>query len=232
MTEKKRGLGRGLAALIPPVRSHGVTGDVLLCPVGDLTPNRRQPRQMAEDGPLDDLARSIKEKGILQPIVARKLDRGYEIIAGERRWRAAVKAGLTRVPVLVKEASDADTLELALVENLQREDLNPMEEAHAYRRLMEDFSLSQEDISRKVGKDRSTVANSLRLLKLPPSVQDALRTGAITAGHARAVLGLPTAGLQEKTLQDILAKGLSVRQVEDMVHHSAKKEKKARKRIE
>jgi len=222
MNEKRKVLGKGLAALIPPARMAEVSREALLCPVEELKPNRRQPRSKIDPKRLEELARSIKEKGIIQPVIVRKLEKGYEIIAGERRWRAAIKAGLSRIPVVVKEASDADSLELALIENLHRDDLNPLEEAHAYRHLMEDFLLSQEEIARRVGKDRSTVANSLRLLRLPPSVQDALSSDAITSGHARALLSLPTAHLQERALKVILKRGLSVRQVEAMVQHVGK----------
>lgn len=230
VTEKKKGLGRGLAALIPPARVPAVPGETSSIPVGEIVPNPRQPREEIDHGGLDELVNSIKERGILQPIIVRKRGQGYEIIAGERRWRAAVKAGLARVPVVVREAGDADSLEMALIENLQREDLNPMEEAHAFRRLMEDFSLTQEEVARRVGKERSTVSNSLRLLRLPPSAQDAVRTGAITSGHARALLGFPTAALQEKALKAVLAQALSVRQAEAMVQHSLRREKKGGRR--
>ena len=222
MNEKKKVLGKGLAALIPPARMAEVSREALLCPVEELKPNRRQPRSRIDPKRLEELARSIKEKGIIQPVIVRKLDKGFEIIAGERRWRAAIKAGLSRIPVMVKEANDAEALEMALIENLHRDDLNPLEEANAYRHLMEDFLLSQEEIARRMGKDRSTVANSLRLLRLPPAVQDALGSEEITSGHARALLGLPTAQLQEKALKVIIKKGLSVRQVEAMVQHTAK----------
>ncbi len=210
---KKTGLGRGLDALLKGLEGEeGV--EVLLCDVEDLRPNPLQPRRELDEEGLEELVRSIREKGVLQPLLVRRKGEGYEIIAGERRWRAAIKAGIKKVPVIVRDVDDREALEVALVENLQRQDLNPLEEAEAYRRLMEDFGYTQEEVARRVGKDRSSVANTLRLLKLPSEAKEALRDGRITAGHARAILAMPTVEAQLDLLGRILEKGLSVREAE------------------
>lgn len=208
----KNALGRGLDALLSapgPGAKH-----VLEVEVHRLHPNPKQPRVRFDTGALEDLARSIAANGVLQPILVRPSDGKYEIIAGERRWRAAQKAGLQRVPVLVREVADAQMLELALVENLQREDLNPVEEARAYQVLVEDLSLSQEEVARRVGKERATVANTLRLLHLPQFALNALEAGQITTGHAKAILSLKRREDQEDLLASILKRGLSVREAE------------------
>jgi ParB family chromosome partitioning protein len=192
MAEKRPALGKGLSALIPevlePRPAAGLELDIDL-----LVPSRFQPRVRGDDARLDHLADSIRANGVLQPIIVRKVGGTYEIVAGERRWRAAQRAGLLRVPVVVREAAPGDDgklLEWALIENLQREDLNPIEEAQAYRRLLDEFHFTQEQIARAVGKDRSSVANTLRLLRLPESVRDEVAAGRLSMGHARALLGL------------------------------------------
>ncbi|MEW5763886.1 MAG: ParB/RepB/Spo0J family partition protein [Acidobacteriota bacterium] len=208
----KNVLGRGLDALIatpgPEARR------VLEVEIHRLRPNPRQPRARFQEESLEDLARSISSNGILQPILVRPSDGSYEIIAGERRWRAAQKAGLHRVPVLVKEAADAQMLELALVENLQRDDLNPVEEARAYRLLVEDLELTQEEVARRVGKERATVANMLRLLHLSEPALSALEEGRISVGHAKAILSRRRREDQAALLDAILRRGLSVREAE------------------
>jgi ParB family chromosome partitioning protein len=190
--------------------------------IGRLKPSRFQPRRDFSESSLADLASSIKEQGIVQPIVVVARGEYFEIVAGERRWRAASLAGLERVPVTVREkSSDRDMLEAALVENLQREDLNPLEAAEAYARLREEFGLTQEKIADRVGKDRATIANSLRLLKLPLTVRDKIRAGSLSAGHAKALAALPSADDQERLAEEILRRALSVRQTEKRVARMA-----------
>jgi len=213
-------LGRGLASLIGDVASEATPtierSRQRRVPIEFLKPNPRNPRRDFSDADLDELAASIRERGIIQPIVARTLrgpGESYEIIAGERRWRAAQRAGLHDVPIVVHEASDSEALELAIIENVQRADLNPLEEAAGYQRLGEEFSYSQDDIAKTVGKSRSHVANTLRLLKLPDSVKAYIQAGKLTAGHARALIGLPD---PEVVAQEIVARSLNVRQVETL----------------
>jgi ParB family chromosome partitioning protein len=212
----KGGLGRGLDAIIPT--SNEPRGGVDSIPIGNIIPNPRQPRTiMAEEG-LQELAESIRQHGILQPlIVTKEADNQYILIAGERRWRAARIAGLEMVPIIQREANDRDRLELALIENVQRADLMPLETAEAYRQLAEEFNLTHDEIALRVGKSRVAVTNTLRLLKLPENVQNALLTGDITEGHARALLSLTTSQSQNAVLQIILKNGLSVRQTEELV---------------
>jgi len=218
MLERRPALGKGLSALIPdvpePVRSGPIDVDIDL-----LAPNQQQPRLNMDDGKLEELAASIKANGIIQPILVRRTGNTYRIIAGERRWRAAQKAGLQRVPVVVRDVADGDKqlLELALIENLQREGLNPIDEALAYQRLADDFSLTQEQISAAVGKDRSSVANFMRLLKLPEEVRADLASGALSTGHARALLALPDAAAQRHGAREAIARRLSVRETEALV---------------
>ena len=209
-------LGRGLRALL---EGSDVVGDaeLLHLPVTQVRPNPYQPRQHFDQERLDELAESLKSQGLLQPVVVRRQDDGYELIAGERRWRAAQIAGLDTIPALIKRASDEEVLGLALLENLQREDLNPMEEARAYQRLQADFQLRQEDVARYVGKDRSSVANALRLLKLPQLLQADLEAGRLTMGHARALLALASEAEQLQLREQILAGELSVRETEARV---------------
>jgi ParB family chromosome partitioning protein len=223
MTEKRRALGKGLSALIPdlPVpREAPLELDIDL-----LSPNPYQPRRRQHDAALDDLARSIKAHGLIQPIVVRRVDSRYEIVAGERRWRAAQQAGLLRVPVVVREVPAGDEeklLEVALIENIQREDLNAIEEASAYRRLMDQFHLKQDDIAAAVGKDRSSIANFLRLLKLPEDVRQQVAVGALSMGHARALLALEDERTLRRVAREITAGNLSVRQTEALVKRQTK----------
>ncbi len=209
---KRKVLGKGLDALL---KGTGVPeGEVFMCDIDRITPNPLQPRRGIDEKGLEELTSSIREKGLLQPLIVRPKDDGYQIVAGERRWRAALRAGLKKVPVIVREVSDREALEIALVENLQRQDLDPLEEAEAYRVLIEDFGYTQEEVAKRVGKDRSSVANALRLLKLPAEVKEALREGRITAGHARAILSAGSLGAQLELFRQILKGDLSVREAE------------------
>jgi len=217
---RKRGLGRGLEALIPVgEESLESQGDSRRLPIADLRPNPRQPRRDLPRSELEELAASIREHGILQPLVVTPASdgKGYLLIAGERRLEAARLIGLETVPVVVRVADERQSLELALVENLQRDDLDPLEAAEGYRQLVEDFGLSHEEVAGRVGKSRSTVSNTLRLLRLPASVRQALGAGRLSEGHARALLALPTAQAQSAAAQTVLKRGLSVRQTEDLV---------------
>ncbi len=211
---KKGTLGRGLDALIPTDRE--ATGYILV-DIDQIKPNTYQPREEFDEDGINELASSIKAKGIIQPLIGRKSGNGYEIIAGERRWRAAQKAGLRTIPIIVKDASDSEVLELALIENLQREDLNPIEEAIAYEQLIGDFGLTHDEISIRIGKDRSTVTNQIRLLKLPEQVKQAIRNREISAGHARAILSIESQGKALEILELIKQNKLSVRQTEKLV---------------
>jgi ParB family chromosome partitioning protein len=219
----KGGLGKGLGTLLSQydIYDAGSPG-FFLCPIEKISPNPLQPRKRMDSGSLDDLTRSIKEKGILQPLVVREADPGYELIAGERRWRAAQRAGLKTVPVVIKDVSPDELLELALIENIQREDLNPLEEAMAYRRLVDDLGLTQAQVAARVGRDRSTVANFLRLLQLPGYGQEDLLEGRLTTGHARALLMVEDPASQKQLRDQIIAKGLSVRQAEAAARRMAK----------
>ena len=211
---KKPALGRGLSALLPG-KDDVPRGTQQEAEIGQLRPSRFQPRRDFSEGALADLAQSIREQGIVQPIVVVARSEGFEIVAGERRWRAAKLAGLEKVPIVVREyTSDRELLELALVENLQREDLNALEAAEAYARLREEFQLTQDQIADRVGKERATVANSLRLLKLSAVVKDRVRSGELSAGHARALLALASVDDQERLAEEIIRRALSVRQTE------------------
>lgn len=214
--ERRGGLGRGLAALIPP----GTDGRATLqdLPVAAIRPNPRQPREVFDPEELEGLATSIRDVGVLQPIVVRPLgeDR-YELVAGERRLRASEIAGLERIPAVVRHTEDADLLKEALVENIHRVQLNPLEEAAAYRQLLEDFDFTQEELADRIGKSRPAVSNSLRLLTLPPVVQRRIAAGVLSAGHAKAILGLQGTSEQERVAQRVVAEGLSVRATEELV---------------
>ncbi|RMG99790.1 MAG: ParB/RepB/Spo0J family partition protein [Chloroflexi bacterium] len=215
---KKRGLGRGLGALIPG--SDAATDakqGVQTVPVASIQPNPHQPRTMMDEEKLAELAASIKEHGLIQPLIVTAVASGYILIAGERRWRACQLAGLTEVPVIIKEATPQEMLELALIENIQRADLNPLEEAYAYQQLMDEFGLTQEEVARRVGKGRSTVANLVRLLNLPPNIQQAVTDGRISGAHARALLPLPTPEMQTAAMNQVIKLSLSVRQTETLV---------------
>ena len=231
MADKRPALGRGLSALIPdapvaaPAVERGLDVDTDL-----LHPNPFQPRGHLDDAKIEDLSRSIRAHGIIQPIVVRRTsDNGFEIVAGERRWRAAQRAGLLKVPVVVRDIPDDRLLAAALIENVQREDLNPIEEGQAYRRLSDELGLTQEQIADAVGKDRSSIANYIRLLKLPHEVRENVAAGALSMGHARAILALSTDALQLRVSREIVAKNLSVRETEALV---AKGEQPPAKRAE
>lgn len=227
MSTKQRGLGRGLGALIDDFSASESTQTVTSLPLQKVEPNPNQPRHRFDEEELQALADSISEHGILQPLAVRKMEGGfYQIIAGERRWRAARLAGLQEVPVVVVEADDKTVMELALIENLQRQDLNPMEEAEGYRVLTEEYGLTQEEAAARVGKSRPAVANALRLLALPDEVRELVEKGELSAGHARAILSLPTKAKQKTAAQRILALRLSVRQAEAMCKRLAAEEKK------
>ena len=217
--EKRPALGKGLSALIPDAPEPRVSP--VEVDIDRLSPNRYQPRaHVADDGALEDLTRSIRANGIIQPIVVRRDGDRFQIIAGERRWRAALKAGLTRVPVVVRDVApgqEQSLLEVALIENIQRADLNPIEEAVAYRRLADEFQLRQEDIAAAVGKDRASIANYLRLLKLPDDIRADVAAGTLSMGHARALLALPAEQAQREAARDVIARGLSVRETESLV---------------
>jgi ParB family transcriptional regulator, chromosome partitioning protein len=228
MVEKRPALGRGLSALIPD--APAVPSDRALdVDVDQLRPNRFQPRTTVDEARIDDLAKSIRGHGIIQPIVVRKVDGGYEIIAGERRWRAAQRAGLLKVPIVVREMPEERLLAAALIENIQREDLNPIEEAQAYRRLADEFHLTQEQIADAVGKDRSSVANYLRLLRLPHEVRSNLAAGTLSMGHARALLALADEAVQLRLARDVVAGALSVRDTEVLVRKASAPQEKDKK---
>ena len=217
--EKRPALGKGLSALIPDapeLRSSSTTET----DIDRLAPNQFQPRGHVDDTRLQELAQSIKSNGVIQPIVVRKIGDRFQIIAGERRWRAAKLAGLLRVPIVVRDVApghEKSLLEMALIENIQRENLNPIDEAQAYRRLADDFQLTQEAIAAAVGKDRASVANVVRLLRLPDEVRAEVASGRLSMGHARALLALSTEQLQRTTARDIIARALSVRETESLV---------------
>jgi ParB family transcriptional regulator, chromosome partitioning protein len=244
MPQQKRGLGKGLGALIPTVSPAGAAdhghyhpaetaspADDLGAyfeeiPVGAITPNPRQPRRVFDEDTLDELAASIREVGLLQPVVVRKIMPGhYELIMGERRWRACELAGLAQIPAIVRETSDDDLLRDALIENLHREQLNPLEEAAAYQQLLDDFSATHEELARKVGRSRPHISNTIRLLSLPAGVQKRVAAGVLSAGHAKALLGISDLQAQEQLAHRIVAEGLSVRAAEEIVAlgaHAAK----------
>jgi len=228
----KESLGKGLGAILPDILGEVTDrANYIICGIEELVPNRYQSRKEFDGEEQKNLVTSVRKSGIIQPIVVRRLENGYEIIAGERRWRAAQEAGLKQVPIIVREAEDLDMAEISLVENIQRADLNPIEEAEAFLTLMEKFGLSHEEISARVGKDRSTVVNAVRLLKLTPEVREALAKRQVTAGHARALLSLSSAAEQVRLLRDILKKGLNVRQTELLVRGLRKKASMTRKAI-
>src|SRR3954453_11590443 len=217
MADKRPALGRGLSALIPDTPAPVVADRALEIDVDLLRPNKFQPRTHMDDERIEELARSVRGHGIIQPIVVRKVEQGYEIIAGERRWRAAQRAGLLKVPVVVRDIPEDRLLAVALIENIQRENLNPIEEAVAYRRLADEFHLTQEQIADAVGKDRSSVANIVRLLRLPQEVRANVASNTLSMGHARALLALSDEAAQLRVARDIVAKNLSVRETEALV---------------
>ncbi|MGZ8868790.1 MAG: ParB/RepB/Spo0J family partition protein [Thermoanaerobaculia bacterium] len=231
MSTQKKALGRGLGALIPsrpveqpPPPPPAQTGSGLaMIPIDQISPNPYQPRKTFNDASIEELARSVREHGIIQPIVVTRIgDHKYRLVAGERRFRAAQKAGLDSIPVVIKETmADGDALQIALIENIQREDLNPIEEAYAYHQLHEEFQLTQEEISKRVGTERSTVANFLRLLKLPDSVKKLLAAGQLSMGHARAILAVDSPKKQEQLAERVVKRNLNVRQTEMLAAETA-----------
>lgn len=223
---KKQALGRGLGALIPDIeRSEERPRDFFYCDITRIQPNRFQPRQQFFEAELEELSQSIKEQGILQPLLVREENDGFQLIAGERRLRAAKKAGLTQVPVIIKRISDSKLLELSIVENIQRANFNPIEESEAYHRLITEFNLTQDEAANRVGKSRSAVANILRLRQLPEAIKTSIQDGALTMGHARALLGTSNNTQQLAAWRVVIKKGLSVRDTEDLVR-ALKDEKK------
>jgi ParB family chromosome partitioning protein len=218
-------LGKGLGALLPDIEKED-RKNFFFCGIEEIVPSRYQPRKGFDEGKLNELAASIKEKGVIEPLIVRKVDKGYELIIGERRWRAAQRAAIKEVPVIVREVSPGEALELALIENLQREDLNPLEEAEAYKRLMEEFHYTQEELAKRIGKDRTTVANAVRLLKLPEEIKGSLADESITSGHARALLGLDSPDEQRVTCKEIIKRGFSVRETERLVKRIALRKSK------
>ena len=220
-TSRRKALGKGLGALIPAAQRRTdatETSDTQnTVPIQAIKPSPYQPRHEFAEEALDELARSIKQNGVIQPLVVRRAGSIFELIAGERRWRAAQRAGLERVPVIVKSASDREALELALVENLQREDLNPLDEAMAYQRLMDEFELTQDAVAERVAKSRPAIANSLRLLSLPEAVKAEIRTGKLSGGHARAIAGASTPASQVHAAREVVRQRLNVRATENLV---------------
>jgi ParB family transcriptional regulator, chromosome partitioning protein len=213
---KRRALGRGLGALIPEGTPLAPTIERRV-PIAEIRPNPHQPRRFFDDDRIAELAESIRQQGILQPLLVRKVDQGYELIVGERRLRAAQRAGLDRVPVVIREVTDAESMEMALVENIQREDLTPIEEALAYRQLMDELHLTQEDVAIRVGKSRPVITNLLRVLSLPDEIKDEVDRGHLTVGHARSLLALGTPEEQIDMARQVMRHGLSVRETETLV---------------
>lgn len=234
MTKKKKkntGLGRGISALIPDVDTPESSPDFLMCPVNNIAPNRYQPRTVFSQDELDRLRESIAQQGVLQPLLVRQMNDSYELIAGERRLRAAKEANLIHVPVFVKNLSDEQVLEVSIIENIQRENLNVLEEAEAYHRLIKEFHYTQEKVAKKIGKNRSTIANLLRLRSLPCDIKESLIAEEISMGHARALLG---AGSEENQLylyKIVIQKRLSVRETEKLVNKAKKEPQKFKKRL-
>lgn len=227
MAAKKGGLGKGLEVLFAE-NSIEEEGKTVSLPISEIEPNRAQPRKQFDDEALAELSASISQHGVLQPLLVRPVAGGsYQLVAGERRWRASRMAGLTEVPVVIREMSDKEAAELALIENLQREDLNPMEEAMGYRTLMETYGLTQEETAKSVNKSRPAVANALRLLALPDPVHLLLEEGKLSAGHARAILAVPSGELQKKLAQKVIAEELSVRQTEALAKRLAAEPREA-----
>jgi len=220
----RKALGKGINALIPDFEmgvpgsdEKGLAHSAELL-IDEISPNRFQPRKYFDDDKLEELVESIRENGVLQPVVVQKAETGYELIVGERRWRASKKAGLKKIPAMIREVSDDQALELAIIENIHRQDLNPIEEAEAYARLADEFALTQEMIAKKVGKSRATVANILRLLKLPRNIKEDVISGKLSMGHARALLGLDNTGQMQVLCKEIFKQDLTVRQTESRVN--------------
>jgi len=223
---KRPALGKGIGALLTSASQDG-RHKYFVCPVEELKPHQQQPRKTFNDAKMAELVASIREKGVIQPLVVRHTGDHYQIIAGERRWRAAQKAGLKEVPVVIQDVSEDWALEMALIENIQREDLNPIEEAEAYRHLMNTFDLSQDEVAKRVGRERPTVTNALRLLRLPSEIQHDVVSGLLTMGHARALLPLESAARIREARDQVIKKQLSVRQTEALVKKVRWKQPKA-----
>ena len=221
----KRGLGKGLGALIPE-NEEAMQNAIIELKITEVEPNEKQPRKAFDDQALTDLSESIKEHGVVQPIIVRKVGNGYQIIAGERRWRASRLAGKKTIPAIVKECSNLEVMELALIENLQREDLNSIEEALAYKSLIEEYNMTQDEISKKIGKSRPAIANSLRLLQLPQDIKEMIAAGKITQGHARALLAIEGEKKQLDMAEKIVNQQLNVRQIEKLAKESKQSERK------
>ncbi|MBM7686044.1 MAG: ParB family transcriptional regulator, chromosome partitioning protein [Epulopiscium sp.] len=225
----KRGLGKGLSALISDLPEESSVGQIKIVPINEIEPNKEQPRKNFDEEKLEELSQSIKEHGIIQPLIVKKQGGFYVIVAGERRWRAARMAGLSEVPVIIQDYSNDEVMEISLIENLQREDLNPIEEAKAYETLIHSFSLKQEEVAKRVGKSRSAIANTLRLLQLDESIQELLVRGSISEGHARALLALPGKEEQIIVVDKILKDNLSVRETEKLIKDILEKPRKKKK---
>lgn len=231
---KRKALGRGFSALFPDTVTEEEDRGLFYCPIESISPNPHQSRQSFGESELAELAQSIKEKGVIQPILVTKTNDGFQLIAGERRWRAAQKAGLDKIPALIRDVSPAEALQIALIENIQRQDLNPIEEAAAYQELLQRFNFTQDALSARIGKNRTTIANFLRLLKLPDDVQRDLIDGRLSAGHARVLVSVDSPSTQRK-IRDLVIKGaLSVRQTEALVKRflTSKKPKAIRDEID
>ena len=222
---ERRALGKGLSALIPDkvLENNDYKEEIIYVQSGQIKPNPFQPREDFDQTSIEELAQSIKEKGVIQPLLVRRKGDSYELIAGERRLRASISLGLNKIPIIVREVSDQDSLELALIENIQREGLNPIEEAHAYQHLIDKFQVTQEKISEVLGKARATITNTLRLLKLPHEIQQEMKKGRISFAHGRTLLEIDDANQQRRFAQDIITKGLSVRELESLIKTSRPK---------
>ncbi|NLK98261.1 ParB/RepB/Spo0J family partition protein [Defluviitalea saccharophila] len=226
----KRGLGKGLSALISDLPEESTAGQVKIVPINEIEPNKEQPRKNFDEDKMEELSQSIKEHGIIQPLIVKKQGNFYVIVAGERRWRAARMAGLSEVPVIIQDYSNNEVMEISLIENLQREDLNPIEEAKAFETLINSFSLKQEEVAKRVGKSRSAIANTLRLLQLDESIQELLIHQSISEGHARALLALSNKADQIVVVDKILKDNISVRETEKLVKEILEKPKKKKKK--
>ncbi|MCS7250199.1 MAG: ParB/RepB/Spo0J family partition protein [candidate division WOR-3 bacterium] len=229
---KHKALGKGLSALISEETKKALENEIVYLKIDEIKLNPYQPRKLIDEKSLEELANSIKEKGILQPLVVRRTREGYQLIMGERRLKAARMAGLNEVPVIVKNVSDPEMIEMALIENLHRDDLNPIEEALGYKSLIDEFNYTHEKVAEKVGKERATITNALRLLTLPPKVRDYLASNLITVGHAKILLSLPDRESQESWAEKIIEEGLSVRQLEAKISSLGIKKKKKIKKVE
>jgi ParB family chromosome partitioning protein len=231
---KRKALGRGFSALFPDTVIEEEDRGLFYCPIESISPNPHQSRQSFGESELAELAQSIKEKGVIQPILVTKTKDGFQLIAGERRWRAAQKAGLDKIPALIRDVSPAEALQIALIENIQRQDLNPIEEAAAYQELLQEFNFTQEALSARIGKNRTTIANFLRLLKLPDDVQRDLIDGRLSAGHARVLVSIDSASTQRKIRDLVIKRSLSVRQTEALAKRflSSKKSEAIRDEID